>query len=257
MLPGSRRHVAHLTHMMSRAPRASWRGQIARVDHESRQERKIVVTISASFGSIGGVIGKGVAESLRLPFIDRAIPAEIAHSIAVKVDTSSPAQAHEHAVGPIIAERASMAIPRYITESCFLAPYPDPPSRLADRCEGEDAFRLQIENAIRDMASTTGGVVRGRAGAVILRDWPGALHVRLDGPADARLRQASAMNGEDEFTVIAKLVEFDEAQAGYFKHFYGADPSDTRLYHMLIDTTAMDVETCINLIVLAARSRAA
>ena len=36
------------------------------------------VTISASFGSRGELIGHGIADRLGLPFLDRAIPAAVA-----------------------------------------------------------------------------------------------------------------------------------------------------------------------------------
>lgn len=215
---------------------------------------KIVVTISASFGSTGDVIGKGVAECLGLPFIDRAIPAEVAHFLAVAVDTSAAGEGFDEAIGPIVAQQAAPAAPRYISKSRFketreaVLPTSEPP-------QSEDSYRVQTERAIREMASATGGVVRGRAGAIVLRDWPGALHVRLDGPPDARMRHVSAMSGADEFTVMADLVEFDDAQSAYFHHFYNADPHDIRLYHLIIDTTAIEVEACIQVIVAAARAR--
>ena len=53
---------------------------------------------------------------------------------------------------------------------------------------GED-YRRETERLIRE--HTEGGaVILGRAGAVILRDEPDALHVRLDGPPERRVAQA-------------------------------------------------------------------
>ena len=39
-----------------------------------------VVTISGSFGAGGSVIGPAVADRLGIPFVDRVIPIEVAHS---------------------------------------------------------------------------------------------------------------------------------------------------------------------------------
>jgi shikimate kinase len=45
-----------------------------------------IVTLSAPFGAGGSVIGPAVAERLGIPFVDRAIPAAVAHDLAVSVD---------------------------------------------------------------------------------------------------------------------------------------------------------------------------
>ena len=44
----------------------------------------------------------------------------------------------------------------------------------------------------------------------------------------------------------------DRARTAYVKHFYGADPADPRLYHLVIDSTAIPLETVAELIVTAA-----
>src|SRR5277367_5408964 len=45
-----------------------------------------VVTISATYGAGGSIVGPAIAERLGLPFYDRAIPVTIAHKLAVTVD---------------------------------------------------------------------------------------------------------------------------------------------------------------------------
>src|SRR5438105_12612302 len=50
-----------------------------------------VVTVSAQYGTAGAVIGPAVAEQLGVPFLDRAIPAAVAHSLSVPL-----AQVLEH-----------------------------------------------------------------------------------------------------------------------------------------------------------------
>jgi cytidylate kinase len=38
------------------------------------------------------------------------------------------------------------------------------------------------------------------------------------------------------------------------KHFYGADPADPRLYHLVIDSTRLPGEAVVELVVAAARA---
>ena len=65
-------------------------------------------------------------------------------------------------------------------------------SKVPNFQKAYDVFKTGTEQALRDMADTTGGVVLGRAGAVVLAQHPTALHVRLDGPRQARVVQVAA-----------------------------------------------------------------
>jgi len=96
-------------------------------------------------------------------------------------------------------------------------------------------------------------VILGRAATVVLRAHPNALHVRLDGPVDARVRQAVRFGDTDEEHARRHLEDTDRVREDYMKHFYRVDPRDPALYHLVIDSTALDFDTCIDIIVTAAR----
>ncbi|MFI5053416.1 MAG: AAA family ATPase, partial [Acidimicrobiia bacterium] len=119
----------------------------------------------------------------------------------------------------------------------------------------EQLFREQTEQIIHDIAATGGGVILGRAGAIVLRDDPTALHVRLDGPIEARLARATEFEGIDDATARKRLAQTDRAREAYVKHFYKCDARDPRHYHLVIDSTVLATETCVDLIVLAAHAR--
>jgi len=119
----------------------------------------------------------------------------------------------------------------------------------------EQAFRDQTERVLQQIAETDGGVILGRAGAIVLRDQPDALHVRLDGPLDARVQRAVGLEGVDEEQARKLAAETDRAREAYVKHFYKCDARDARHYHLVLDSTAIDLDTCAELIVAAARAR--
>jgi cytidylate kinase len=98
-------------------------------------------------------------------------------------------------------------------------------------------------------------VILGRAGAIVLREHPGALHVRLDGPVEARIRQGMAVEGVDRETAERHIEETDKARRAYVNHFYRCDPREASLYHLVIDSTAIPLGACAELIVGAARAR--
>ena len=94
----------------------------------------------------------------------------------------------------------------------------------------------------------------GRAGMVVLHDVPGTLHVMLGGPREARLRQGMELDGVDRRTARLRLEAHDRAREDYVRR-YGADPADPDLFHLRIDSTAVDLDTCVDLIVAASLSR--
>jgi cytidylate kinase len=98
-------------------------------------------------------------------------------------------------------------------------------------------------------------VILGRAGAVVLRDQPRVLHVRLDGPPEARLLQAMHVLGVERPVAERRIKETDHARHAYVRHFYHADARDPALYHLIIDSTALDLGACVELIAEAAEAR--
>jgi len=88
----------------------------------------------------------------------------------------------------------------------------------------------------------------------VLRDYPGALHVRLDGPEALRAQQAATRLGIDEDTARRQLHQADRARAAYTHHLYGHDPSEADLYQLVIDTTAVPLPAAVDVIVAAAQA---
>ena len=98
-------------------------------------------------------------------------------------------------------------------------------------------------------------MVLGRAGALVLRDRPDALHVRLDGPKERRLRDAVDRSGQPEAEVRRLLETNDRTREAYVRHFYRTDPALCRHYHLVLDSTALPLDTVVDLVVTAARAR--
>ncbi len=102
----------------------------------------------------------------------------------------------------------------------------------------------------------TGGVILGHAAMVVLQSVPWALHVYLRGPVEARVRQAATTYGIDEETAARRLKRTDAARLEYARRVYGVRVEDPALYHLVLDTTALRLDACVELIVRAATDRA-
>ena len=105
-------------------------------------------------------------------------------------------------------------------------------------------------------ASEEGGVVLGRGGMVVLGRVPGVLHVHLGGPEEARVRQAMENEGIDHETAAERRRTEDHLRIGYVRRAYGVDGEDPALYHLALDSTALGLDACVELIVTAACDRA-
>jgi len=202
----------------------------------------VVVTISASYGAGGAYVGPRLAERLDVPFVDRAIPNEVAQRLAVPL---AEAVRHDEAAGSVFERFIRVLAPAGMAFGA--RPFLD--HEIVD----ENAYRDATEQVIREQASREGGVFLGRAAALVLRDAPRALHVRLYGPRDARVARAMELEGIPHEEAERRLDDNDRARESYVHHFYGADPSDLRHYHLAIDTTVIELDRCVDLIASAAQ----
>jgi hypothetical protein len=202
-----------------------------------------VVTFSAAYGAAGAEVAPAVAEQLGLPFHDRAIPAQVAGRLGVSVEE---AEAND--------ETVVRGLWRLVAS---LGTMPDPVGGVLPTASLPDAraYRQQTERVLAEICDTAGGVVLGRAGAMVLRNRPDVLHVRLDGPPERRLAAAVARSGRSAEEVRREMEANDRTREAYVRHFYRCDPSAAGHYHLVIDSTALPVETVVELVVTAARAR--
>jgi len=198
-----------------------------------------LVTISAAYGAGGSRIGPAVAQRLGVEFLDRAIPTRVAERLKVPLDD---ALAHDESLGDAIGRLVS---------TFALLPELAGAMAQAGYLAGED-YRRETERLIKEHGRD-GAVILGRAGAVILRDHPDALHVRLDGPPERRVAQAMRLEDLSRPDAERLRKEGDRAREAYVRHFYNCDAKDPSLYHLVIDSTTLSPETVVDVIVAAAR----
>jgi len=203
----------------------------------------VSVTIAATYGSGGSIIGPAVAKRLGLPFVDRAIPTSLIETIH----------------GPLVAALADDSEPRSAVDrvlnsalnySGLWVGVPISPEEL-----GIAPDVARTEDAIRRLPDAGGAVILGRAGVFVLKGRPDVLHVRLDGDVEARRRAAMAHEGLDYKTAARMQRDTDHARRAYVAHFYprAGAWADARHYHLVLDSTAISLDTCVDIITQAAK----
>ena len=203
-----------------------------------------VVTISATYGAGGGLVGPAVAEQLGVAFVDRAIPVAVAGDLGIPVDD---ALSRDERVKGWLSRMLAATAP--LSVEYMIEPDHDRSVLLSDA----EVLRC-TEGAIRKAVCTDGGVILGRAAAIVLDGHPGCLHVRLDGDPGRRVAQAVALTGISEREARIALQRNDKARVAYVRHYYGADPASPRHYHLVLDSTRVPLAACTEIIVAAARA---
>ena len=203
-----------------------------------------LVTVSASYGAGGSRVAPGARRAARRP-----VPRP---SACARPRRRRRGGARVRRVGRLAAPAACCRAsprsrvawgrrPAWSSTSCC-------PTR---RCGPE------IEQEIHDLAAGGAGVILGRGAAVILHDDERALHVLLDGPKEARVRQAMEIEGIDREAAERRLHRVDRFRRAYIETLYGVDPHEPGICHLVLDSTAIALDDCVELIVRAAAARAA
>lgn len=220
-----------------------------------------IITVSRQLGSHGSEIAAGVAEALRLRFIDR----EIIHRAAREAGVPRMAlQELEYEGRRSLIERIlnimrtmpsipstpqaslrEISSPMVVPFGGILTPAM-PPFAVAM----EDYVRM-VEMVIQNLAQSGDVLILGRAGQMILKDVPRALHVQIIAPFPHRVEVVMERENVPRRAAEERVAASDGARAEYLRRYYNVDWLDPRLYGLVINTGKIPVETAVKLIVAA------
>jgi len=203
-----------------------------------------VITISRELGSRGTDIAHTVAERLGYECLDRELITAMAREAGVEeADISSKEEsisARPRIVGPEMA--AFFRRQRYAS--------PRPREALEDQ-----AYIELVRKVIYDRAEAGNMVVLGRGGQMVLRNWPGALHVYITAPLEVRVGRIAQERDIGRQLAERLVRESDRRKRDYIRHFYNkADWKNSRYYHLIVDTGRIPPEVAMEIVVRAARS---
>jgi cytidylate kinase len=201
-----------------------------------------VITISATYGAGSTVIGPEVARRLQLPYLGRIVSPAVARGAADRDgETSMSAEERRNGVMRRLFESLAM-LPAGLVST--MPPAPD--------LRSDERIHAEVEDSIRRLAEETGGVIVGRAATLVLRGRTDTLHVRLDGPVEARIARAAQIEHIAVDEARRRQLEVDRVRALYVRRCYDTDIAEPTLYHLSIDTTALSLAACTELVVQTA-----
>jgi len=204
-----------------------------------------IVTVSREYGAGGLAVGRRAAELLGAEFLDSLLIEEVARRLGLPADAVE--RWDERREGLILRLMRSLeaAHPEYAMGAELTLephePLPDP-----------DRIGRLMQEVIREEARAGNAVIVGRGGAFVLAEWPGALHVRLVAPRQARLGRIMERSRLSLPDAERSLDAFDRKRGDYLRHHFGVDWTDPLHYAMVINTAVLGDERAARLIAQAA-----
>jgi len=202
-----------------------------------------VITISRELGSGGNHVVDLLCEKLGYCRVDKAMLSEIA------------AEAGVDASAVLAKERDVTSKPRLISDQ-MTSLYGRQPTAFgrADEIDDQTYARVVRETMIR-YAEAGDAIIVGRAGQIILHDWPRALHVHLYASPELRVRSLVERYGIGKLDAQRRIERSDEQKRMYIRNMHkNANWKDLKYYHLAIDCGAIPAEVVVDLVVGAAQA---
>lgn len=208
-----------------------------------------VITISRSYGSGGNEIAARVCELLGYRYFDKHLLAELAAEMGFAegrvVDYSEEKYKARGLVERLLSGMGVGRVQSRTQEA------PDP-RQDPDAFLDEAASQALVQATVKAACDLGDIVIVGRGGSVVLGNAPGVLHVFVDAPLEDRVRRVARREHIDEATARDDWIAVrDRAAADYMRRYHGVTWSDPLLYHVVINTGMLHIESAARLVVAA------
>jgi cytidylate kinase len=119
----------------------------------------------------------------------------------------------------------------------------------------DQTYAKVVRETLEDYARNGNAIIVGRGGQMVLRDFPGVLHVRLFADEKIRSQRIMEREGISEREALRKVQQSDEQKRQYIRHmFKNADWRNSKYYNLIIDTGRIPPAAAAEMIKVAANS---
>jgi cytidylate kinase len=186
-----------------------------------------IITISRQFGSGGRTIGKQLANKLGIPCYDAELITRIAQESGF---------AEEY-----VAEMSEDAAGKSWFANAIS-------SRDYNGHSFQDDLWIIQRKVILELAKKESCVIVGRCADYILREQPDCLRVFIYADMESRAKRIVEQYGESNKSPEKRLKEKDKRRAAYYQYYTDTKWGDVRNYHIALDSAALGMETCVELL---------
>ena len=200
------------------------------------------VTISREYGSGGGEISARLARRLGWQLIDHEIVVLLARELQI---SEAEAAAHDE-----YAESRFSRILGSLRAIPPPAPVPMAPPAMLLRSDGQ-AYYQALCRVVAAAAARRQVVIVGRGAQVLLGNRRDVLHIRVVAPLEARIAYVMRREALDRGAAQARIHLKERDRIRYLQTQHQRHPADPHLYDLVVNTAILDLESLVELIVLA------
>lgn len=193
---------------------------------------KKIITISREFGSGGRTIGRIVAEKLGIPFYDK----ELVEQVSL-----------ESGFAPTFVEEHGEHSPGTSFFSYAFAPQ-GIPGIMNGLSSADFLWHIQC-NVILQLAEKGPCVIVGRNADYILKDRKDCIHAYIHADLAYRADRIVRLYGESEKSPEARLQEKDKRRRVNYLHYTGQEWGTAQNYDICLNSAAVGIEECAEIIV--------
>jgi hypothetical protein len=219
----------------------------------------MIITLSRQLGSQGDLIAARVAAACGLRLIDRA---QI-YGIALAAGLS------DNLLQQLMYERRRSLAAEFLDSLGASSPHLGgsplasanplgsiivPMLRPASLSLEEGVRTLGL--LIKDIAARGDVLILGQGSQVWLRGHQNACHVQIVAPAEVRVTRVAEQLNVPPAEAGRLVRDSDRARSGYLSRYHGVNWQDPLLYHLVINTGQVPIETAVSLVVNAGQALA-
>ncbi len=205
---------------------------MAKTDH-------LVVCISRQLGSGGREIGRTLAETMGIKFLDKELLESAAERSGITQELFE--QSDEKPASNMLNMMPSIGGNiKALNYTEYMAHMPN------------DQMQSIVADVIREAANTEPCIIIGRCADYILRGRPNMLSVFIHADLDYRIRQMSRLLNISEDASRSLVRKTDRNRANYYSYYTDRDWSSANNYHLSINSAFFNTERSAKLIQAAA-----
>jgi cytidylate kinase len=210
-----------------------------------------VITIRGQFGCWANKIGERIAQSLNIDYVDR----EIISGVAERIRQPSKSIAAKEMPSSTLLGRISEAIAKTscVGDGIYSGMY----SPVWEIPLDDTHYLSGLESVLKELAKSQSIVILGRGSQFILKDFPGAFHVLVVAPVEARVKRVMAEMALSEEDARKEIARFDGGSREFIKRYFQANITDPIHYDLVINTRHLGIEAAAAIVADAVPRRCA
>lgn len=203
--------------------------------------KRNIITISREYGSGGRKIGEMVAERLGIPFYDKEIIEETAKTVGMSPEF---VEGHEEKL-------SNSFFYNFAVGAIYGLAHPEKPD-LKDLPATERIFLAQ-QQIIEDLAEKGPCVIVGRCADFILKDREDMIKVFIYADKQTREKRVIEEYGRLPEYIDQTVAYVDKRRRLHYETYTTQDWGDRKNYHLMLDSSALGLEACADIICTAVK----